>query len=131
MQPSTQGTITKIIISVLKQLYDGETITVSPENQETIVLQKVATINSINVYEPSQQFVNNGYIYWGTDLILWETDLILDYGYNAFIGLNPDDHDYNHVNDMIPDYCIAAPGELTFSVYIFARKAAVTIFVAN
>lgn len=120
----THGTVTKIVISVLQQLFDKKTIIVSTENQEQITLHKVITINNINVYESSQSFVNDQYIYW-------ETNLILEYGFNAFIGLNADDIDYNHVNDMIVDYCGAAPGEQMFSVYMYGRKAAVTIFITN
>lgn len=116
MEDPTDGIITKTIISVQKTLYDDEIITITTKNSKCIILEKIAKSNDLNVYESSNQLANRGSIQWDTN-------------FGPHIFIHGDDLDYNHVNDMCPNYCQKEFDERMFSVFICGGKAAVTIFI--
>ena len=120
MEPSYIGTINRIVVTILKDAFDGDQITINMKNGQQTVLAKTSTQGNINVYDLSCQIVNNAFISWKTNII------INNHPVKIFVSCG--DYDYNDVNHMIPDYCFPAPGESCYSAYfLLSHSSEITI----
>lgn len=115
MEPSYIGTINRIIITILKDAFDGDQITIFMKNGQQAVLAKTSTYQNINIYNLSCQIVNNNFISWKTDLI------INDHSVKIFVSCG--DYEYNDINHMVSNYCFPAPGEFCYSAYFLLCRS--------
>jgi hypothetical protein len=137
--------IRRIIFSIDKNQFDDETLHIDvnlhEEIRNNIILNKVNTVNDVNIYENSCSIKGN---YSDTIIIKLEhnyfNDLLKgngqiyiiddDVDYNHVNDIIEDDVNYNHVNDICGNIYNPKEYELSYSVYYnFYNTSAVTLFI--
>lgn len=126
--------IRRIIFSIDKNQFDDEILHIDVNLHKDyhcyLKLNKINTINDVNIYENSCSIKGN---YSDTIIINLEHDYfnnLLKGGRQIYII--EDDIDYNHVNDICGKSNIFLPKEyeLSYSVYFnFYNKSAISLFV--